>query len=279
MTDTIRKLARIVKLDDVCKHYNADALDIATVGGWKVVAKRDEFKTGDLAIYIEVDAWVPSTVAPFLTKPGHFPKTYNEVAGERLKTVRLRGQVSQGLILPVGAIDAMGPEHDVGFHIEVRIEEGFDLTEALGIQKWEAPVSANLAGNAKGNFPSFISKTDQERCLPNDALISTKFGKIQIDRIKVGDSVNSYDHDTNSIRENMVTDVIISSEVDEWFELTTASGKILTVTHNHKVFLPNLGCYRNAEELQVGDVLLEEYLIFGIRMQERKKLLRITDIS
>ena len=154
--DTIRKLARIVKLDDVRKHHNADALDIATVGGWQVVVKRDEFKTGDLAVYFEIDSFIPTSIAPFLTKPGHFPKTYNEVEGERLRTVRLRQQISQGLIIPI-------PEDTIK-GAGILIEAGLDLTDHFGIQKWEPPVSANLTGNAKGNFPSFISKTDQERC-------------------------------------------------------------------------------------------------------------------
>jgi RNA ligase (TIGR02306 family) len=96
---------------------------------------------------------VPTELAPFLTKPGHFPKEFNGVKGERLRTVKLRGQVSQGLLLPLSVL----PDHPAPQF------EGDDVTEILGIQKYEAPVPAQLAGQVRGNFPGFISKTDQER--------------------------------------------------------------------------------------------------------------------
>ena len=125
---------------------------MATVGGWDVVVKRGEFAVGDLAVYIEIDSWVGHDLAPFLSK-GNEPREYNGVRGERLRTVRLRGQVSQGLLLSrYIVLDRVGEIH-----------EGQDITELLGIQKWEAPIPASLAGDVRGAFPSFIPKTDQER--------------------------------------------------------------------------------------------------------------------
>jgi RNA ligase (TIGR02306 family) len=151
-----RKLASVRKIDEINPIEGADAIEVATVGGWKVVVKKGEFKAGDLAFYLEIDSFVPTFVAPFLTKPGHYPKTYNGFEGERLRTVRLRGQISQGLLLPCkGWVNEDGTQHEFA--------EDEDVTNVLGIQKWEAPLSAQLAGVAKGNFPSFIPKTDQER--------------------------------------------------------------------------------------------------------------------
>ena len=142
-----RKLATIRRISEIRPIPNADAIECAVVDGWNVVVKRDEFKVGDLAVYLEIDSFVPTELAPFLTKPGHVPKEYNGVRGERLRTVRLRGTTSQGLLLP-----AIGT-----------FPVGTDMTEALGIQKWEAPVPAQLAGVMRGNFPTAIPKTDQER--------------------------------------------------------------------------------------------------------------------
>lgn len=146
----MRKLATIRVIDDINSIEGADSIEVATVGGWKVVVKKGEFTAGDKVVYFELDSWIPNSVAPFLTKPGQFPKVYNGVEGERLKTIRLRGQISQGLLIPkpVGLMDA---------------EEGDDLSEYFGIQKWEAPVSAQLAGLSKGSFPTLVPKTDQER--------------------------------------------------------------------------------------------------------------------
>lgn len=149
----MRKMATIRKIDEINPIDGADAIEVATVGGWNVVVKKSEFNVGDLAVYCEIDSWIPSTIAPFLTKPGHSPKVYEGVEGERLKTVKLRGQLSQGLLLSrYIALDKIG-----------EIEEGMDVSELLGIVKWEMAVPAQLAGQVKGNFPSAIPKTDQER--------------------------------------------------------------------------------------------------------------------
>lgn len=151
----MRKLARIVKIDEIHGIPDADAIEVATVGGWKVVVKKNEYKAGDLAVYFEIDSWIPNELAPFLTKSGQYPKVYKGIEGQRLKTIRLRGQISQGLLLPIpqSVYDGAGSQ----------VKEDLDLTDHLGIQKWEQEVPAQLAGVSRGSFPSFIRKTDQER--------------------------------------------------------------------------------------------------------------------
>lgn len=148
--NTARKLASIKPITYIKPIEGADAIECAIVdGGWPVVVKKGEYKVGDVAIYLEIDSWVPYELAPFLSK-GQEPREYNGVKGERLRTVKLRGQVSQGLLLPI----------ELTFWRDI----GTDLTESLGIQKWEPPIPAQLQGTMKGNFPHFIPKTDQERC-------------------------------------------------------------------------------------------------------------------
>jgi len=143
----MRKLVTVRRIDSISPIDGADAIECAQVGGWKVVVKKGEFSEGQLAMYFEIDSWIPENVAPFLCKD---KREFNGVAGARLRTVRLRGQVSQGLLLPLAEVFANCLEDD-------------DITEAVGVQKWEAPVSAQLSGQVRGNFPSFIKKTDQER--------------------------------------------------------------------------------------------------------------------
>lgn len=159
-----RVMARIVKVDAINPIAGADQIEVASIGGWKVVVKKGEFQVDSLACYAEVDSWIPHSVAPFLTKPGQFPKVYNNVEGQRLRTVKLRGQISQGLLLPVmAAVVAFdGSKFDEGQELSEFVYEGQDVTELLGIQKWEPPAEFRAA-NAKGNFPHFIPKTDQER--------------------------------------------------------------------------------------------------------------------
>jgi len=146
---TDRKLASVVKIVDIQPIVGADAIMVASVKGWKIVVKKDEYKVGDLAVYYEIDSFLP--VRPqfeFLRKSSF--KRMGSTEGFRLKTIKLRGQISQGLLTPIPS-DINDPK------------EGDDLTEVLGIVKYEPPIPAQLAGKIKGTFPSFIPKTDEIR--------------------------------------------------------------------------------------------------------------------
>lgn len=149
---TERKLATIRRIAEIKDIDGAEFIEAARVDGWWVVAKKGEFPVDSLAVYMEVDSFVPTEIAPFLTRDGHEPKEFEGVKGERLRTVKLRGQLSQGLLLPISILPAT-----------TVIEVGNDVTELLGVLKWERPISPQLYGQAKGNFPSFLRKTDQER--------------------------------------------------------------------------------------------------------------------
>jgi RNA ligase (TIGR02306 family) len=156
----MRKLASIRRIADILPIEGADAIEVAVVDGWKVVIKKGEFAAGDSAIYLEIDSWVPHELAPFLSK-GSEPREYNGVKGERLRTVKLRGQISQGLLL---SLSTWAPAKRPWTIAEEEFEEGKDLTEYLGIQKWEPEIPAQLAGQVRGLFPThLIPKTDQER--------------------------------------------------------------------------------------------------------------------
>ena len=151
-----RVMARVVRIDAINPIEGADQIEVAQIGGWKVVVKKGEYTADSLAVYCEIDSFIPHTIAPFLTKPGKFPKVYNEVEGQRLRTIKLRGQISQGLLLP------MSIRGSDGLVVGALFTEGDDVTEFLGVQKWEPPAEFRAA-NAKGSFPHFIPKTDQER--------------------------------------------------------------------------------------------------------------------
>jgi len=113
------------------------------------VDKKGSRKVGDLVGYAEIDAFIPTKLAPYLSK-GKEPREYQGIKGERLRTVKLRGAISQGLLL------------DLSLFGDREFTIGEDLTEVAGIVKWEPPAEFKSA-DAKGSFPSFIPKTDQER--------------------------------------------------------------------------------------------------------------------
>ena len=158
-----RKLATIRKIAEVRSIENADKIQAYRVDGWFVVDSVDKYKVGDLVTYIEIDSFVPHELAPFLSK-GKEPREFEGVKGERLRTIRLKGQVSQGLLLPIThEVNVAWSHNFFNFEGFKPLEEGDDVTATLGILKYEKPLPAALTGTAKGNFPSFIPKTDQER--------------------------------------------------------------------------------------------------------------------
>lgn len=174
----MRKLATLRKIAELQPIPDADLIETAIIDGWTVVVKKGEFQVGQLALYLEIDSWVSTEIAPFLSK-GKIPREYMGISGERLRTVRLRGQISQGLLLPLSAIweklvDTAVDMHPTNWESFIGIVEEkwhafkefreVDYSERLGVVKWEAPIPAELAGQVEGPFPTFIPKTDQERC-------------------------------------------------------------------------------------------------------------------
>jgi len=147
-----RKLAYIARIEEVIAIEGADRIVQYRIGGWRVIDQKDKYAVGDLVVYCECDSWMPNTIAPFLTKADKYPKNYKGIDGERLKTIKLKGALSQGLLLPIPA----------EFNDPTQFVEGLDVTELLGIIKWE-PQPERVPVNAMGSFPSFIPKTDQER--------------------------------------------------------------------------------------------------------------------
>ena len=110
----MRKLATIRQIDDIRAIDGADAIELAIIGGWQTVVKKDEFAPGQKVVFVEIDAWVPHSLAPFLSR-GKEPREYKGIPGERLRSAKIRGQISQGIVLPLSAIESAtgrAIEHD-----------------------------------------------------------------------------------------------------------------------------------------------------------------------
>lgn len=157
----MRKLATVRKIKELRPIPDADAIELAIVDGWNVVvAKNVGHKEGDLVVYCEIDSFLPlEPEFEFLRKTSY--KKMGDVEGFRLKTIKLRGQVSQGLLLPLK--DAYAIYQRTRPSLNFEWFEGLEVTEMLGIVKYEPPIPAQLAGKIKGMFPSFLKKTDEER--------------------------------------------------------------------------------------------------------------------
>ena len=153
-----RKLATIAVINEIREHPNADSLELAQIRGWQVVVRKGEFQPKDLCVYVEIDSVMPEKREfEFLA-----PRKY------RIKTTKLRGQVSQGIAFPLsileGNIEVIGGirkiTHNRG---SLWLSPGTDVTEWMGVEKYEEPIPACLGGTASGRFPSHSIKTDEER--------------------------------------------------------------------------------------------------------------------
>jgi len=149
-----RKLATIRKITNITPIDGADKIELATIDSWKVVVAKDvNHKVGDMVIYCEIDSFLPIKEEFEFLRKSSYKKMSDGTEGFRLKTIKLRGQVSQGLILPMSVVE----------YTNVQFEVGMDVTEMLEIVKYEPPIPAELSGKVKGLFPSFLRKTDEER--------------------------------------------------------------------------------------------------------------------
>jgi len=125
--------ASVQRIAQIRTHPNADSLELAKILGWQVVVKKGEFKPGDLCFYIEVDSVCPEIPEFEFLRSKKF----------RVKAIKLRGELSEGLALP--------------------ISEGMDVTTLTGVKKFEKYIPPHLSGIVRGLFPHFIPKTDETR--------------------------------------------------------------------------------------------------------------------
>jgi RNA ligase (TIGR02306 family) len=167
MSDITRKLASIRKIAEIMPIPGADKIELVQVDGWSVVAKKGDFQVGDTCVYFEIDSFLPVRPEFEFLRNGCYREHPDLGLGFRLRTVKMRGQISQGLVLPISILNNFGSldnesawVNENGSYPNV---EGQDLTDYIGVKKWESPIPAELAGQVRGNFPSFIPKTDQER--------------------------------------------------------------------------------------------------------------------
>lgn len=159
---TERKMATIRTIAEIKEIEGADRIQAYRVDGWWVVDQAGKYKVGELVIYCEIDSWIPHEIAPFLSK-GKEPREFNGIKGKRLKTIKLKGQLSQGLLLPSNLYYTDRP------YESIEADEGDDVSELLNITKWELSKKEQLRLSITnkdarpGGFPAYIPKSDQER--------------------------------------------------------------------------------------------------------------------
>ena len=196
--DIERKLVTIREVSEIRPIPNADNIELAVVDGWQCVVKKGEFKAGDRGIYFEIDSFIPlprvEKVDLILESPFNFlrkdAREWNGMFGVRIRTIKLRGQISQGLLLSDKVIPSPLPlkkgefldnlakhfgvvkwEREVPQQ-EIRQDHWFDAVIRFLVPKKYRPAVFDFvyskwlkrkSKRAVSSFPSFIPKTDEER--------------------------------------------------------------------------------------------------------------------
>jgi len=183
----MRKLASIQKVWKIEPIEGADRIELAHVLGWQCVVNRGQFQPMDTAVYFEIDSFLPIRPEFEFMRTSSYRKTDIMGEGFRLRTMKFRGQISQGLLLPVSQF----PE------IPKDVEVGTDVTELLSVKKWEIEERATTGGTVIGNLPYDIPHTDETRVQENPELIQAFAGLDYYISTKMDGSSHSIGIDEN----------------------------------------------------------------------------------
>jgi len=276
-------ICEVVKIKNITPHDNADRLEIIQVKGWSCISSKGKYKVGDEAVYIPIDSLIPFELSEKLGITGYLTNKIKDTQGNiiagRVKTVKLRGILSQGLIID------KEPEWKLGD----------DVREILKIEKYEPPETGDggCALKSKGftqypeftgfpqytnienfkNFPDIFEEDEEvvilekiHGCLNYECEIDLfndkkeKIGKIVNDKLNL--EVKGVDENNN----------IVSSKILNWFNNGISekwkkikftrngiSGNhygILIITENHEIFNPDLNKYIKCSDLKKDDKIL-----------------------
>ena len=183
----MRKLASIQRIWKIEPIEGADRIELAHVLGWQCVVNKGQFQPMDIAVYFEIDSFLPIRDEFEFLRSSSYKKTDIMGEGFRLRTMRFRGQISQGLLLPVSQFPEIPKDADVGN----------DVTELLGVRKWEIEERATTGGTVIGTLPYDIPHTDETRVQEEPELIQAFAGLEYYISTKMDGSSHSIGIDEN----------------------------------------------------------------------------------
>jgi RNA ligase (TIGR02306 family) len=162
----MRALVTIQKVKSISAIPDSDFLELAHIMGWQCVVKKSEFKAGDLGVYYEVDSFLPAEDRYEFLRNTSYRDNSDNGQGFRIRTVKMRGQLSQGLFLPLEKFPELA-----GYN------EGDDVTEKLNVKKWYIPETAAAGGTIIGDKPGGVPTSDEIRIQSALELLDQLTGK------------------------------------------------------------------------------------------------------
>lgn len=282
----------IEKIECVWKHPNADRLDICRLKDKKFnfVIERNLWTSGDRCLYFPVDSLLPDELMAELgvatiTEGGSIAD--KKLCGpykNRIKTLKIRGEISQGMIGPISLIEpSIGDEKNAGKQgLFPQDQTSEKITEYLGVTKYEPPIifdaNADLVPLPEGLSVYDIEGADRyttvaevlmdrwvvisekvEGCVSGDTLVETLLnGTIPIKEVAVGIMVKSFSIDTGEIEYCEVLESQVKDNNGDWFEVELENGAIIRITGDHRIWMPDKRCWRKAKDIEEGDEIIFE---------------------
>jgi len=250
-----RKLATIQLVESLTPIEGADRIETAHVLGWEVVVKKGEFQVGDKVVYIEVDSILPEVPAFEFMRERRF----------RVKTIKLRKQISQGLVLPMIEVGLVPSYYSIGHDVTAllhitkydpqQLEEDKLLAQKEAfhrgriqkfLYKYKWYRNLFLKTKKKDKFPSFISKTDEERIQNMPQILPLIKGKGLLVDI------------TEKIDGQSGTYFLLRERVKTWYGKTKTSYLFGVCSRNlHLPNKDNSSYWQMAEKYAIKNVLLQ----------------------
>lgn len=205
----MRKLASIRIISELVPIGGKDRILLATVDGWHVIVKKDEFKAGDKCVYIEIDSVLPEKEEFEFLRKSNF----------RIRTMKLGGVISQGICFPLGIL----PQRCFGEY-----EVGEDVTETLGIKQYEGTMDTEpkeIRHRSKRKYPKFLMRMGWFR-----KAVQRKSGR---------EDFPSFIKKTDEVRIQNIPEILKNKE--QWIATEKIDGQSGTFCLvRHKAFLPFL---------------------------------------
>lgn len=262
--------AKVIKIENLKKHPDADSLSLINIWGYTVVVRTEDWREGQLAVYIEPDTCVDTRLPEF-----SFLQKYEDKPFERIKVKKLRGIYSQGCLIPA-------PEN---------LLEGDDAWEQLKLSRYvPKPVgTGNTLGKASSESGISLPapKYDLENykkykkvLVPDEEIVlteklhgcfhsETKITLVSGDKIKIGKIVKDNLVGLEILGQNKDGDIVPSKILnvfnngytERWLKVKgtrigyPGGNKFFSFlcTPNH--FIKTNTCWKMAKELDVGDVV------------------------
>ena len=184
----MRKLASIQVIHDVLPIEGADRIELVKVLGWQCVAKKGEFSKGDLCVYFEIDSFLPIRPEFEFLRSSSYKNSDILGEGFKLRTQKMRGELSQGLAMPLNIFAELGD-----------VTVGQDVSDVLGVRKWEIEERAITGGTIIGSLPCFIPHTEEVRVQSEPDLIQEFYNKDYYITTKMDGSSHSIGIDENDV--------------------------------------------------------------------------------